>query len=186
MFERFTQDARSAVVRARAEAVGAGQDHIGCEHLLISLIGGRGPAAQALTAAGLEITSLRAGAPGQPGAGPKPLDAEALATLGIDLDAVRRATDAAFGPGALDRASSGRRGALGAARRMSLDADAKKSLELALRSTTRFRQPGISSGHLLIGLIDQGDNVALDMLVAAGADPAALRADVIARLTAAA
>src|ERR1022692_2622246 len=196
MFERFGKDTRRTVVRARHEAVRAGADQIGCEHLLIGLLAEPGPATQALAAAGLPITELRAQLPGGPvarqdpldagPANPDPLDAEALAAVGIDLDSVRRATDAAFGPGALDRARSGvARGRARATPHVSLTDDAKRSLELALRSTIRLQQSSISTGHLLIGMLDQADNAALDILTAAGVDLAAVRADVAARLTAA-
>jgi len=36
-------------------------------------------------------------------------DAEALASIGIDLDEVRRRVEEAFGPGALERTRTGRR-----------------------------------------------------------------------------
>ena len=36
-------------------------------------------------------------------------DPEALATIGIDLDEVRRRIEEAFGPGALERTRAGRR-----------------------------------------------------------------------------
>jgi ATP-dependent Clp protease ATP-binding subunit ClpA len=186
MFERFSVSARHAVVLARDEAVRAGGNAIGCEHLLLALLNERhGAAGQALTAAGLDLTDLRARvATGMDGAR-KPLDAEALASLGIDLDTVRRATEAAFGRGALDRAArpprTGRTpGGL------HLTADAKKSLQLALLGTVRVGQREITSGQLLIGIIDQKENTALRLLAAAGVDAASLRADVLARLTTAA
>jgi ATP-dependent Clp protease ATP-binding subunit ClpA len=182
VFERFAQDARGAVVRARHEAAGAGRDQIGCEHLLLGLLAEPGPAAAAMTAAGVELTALRAAAPGGP---PEPdaLDADALASVGIDLDTVRRAADAAFGPGALDRAGPSRARRPG---RMVFTADAKKALERAVRATARLRRREISGGHLLIGIIDQGDNGALDLLAASAVDAAGLRADLLARLAAAA
>jgi hypothetical protein len=37
------------------------------------------------------------------------LDADALASIGIDLDEVRRRVEEAFGPGALERTRAGRR-----------------------------------------------------------------------------
>jgi ATP-dependent Clp protease ATP-binding subunit ClpA len=186
VFERFHQDARRAVVRAHHEVVRAGQDQIGCEHLLLGLLAEPGPAAAALSAAGLELTALRAHLPRGSRPEPDPLDADALASVGIDLDAVRQAADAVFGPGALDRAgpaTSGRARKLG---RIRITADAKKALELALRAAVSHRHREISSGHLLIGIIDQGDNGALDMLAASTVDTAALRADVLARLATAA
>lgn len=186
MFERFDKDARRAVVRAKHEAVRAGQDHVGCEHLLLGVIAEPGRAAQALTAAGLEITALRTHVPRGKASDPDPLDAEALASLGIDLDSVRRATDAAFGPGSLDRAGGGRRSRLRLALGMSLTAEARKALELALRATVAMKHSSISTGHLLTGIIDSGPNAGLDVLAATGVDAAALRADVVRRLSTAA
>jgi ATP-dependent Clp protease ATP-binding subunit ClpA len=186
MFERFHQDARQAVVLAREEAVRAGQSHIGCEHLLLGLLAGPGVAAEALTAAGLQITSLRDLLPGGSAAGTGPLDAEALASLGIDLDAVRRATDAAFGQGALERVSAPRRDRLRITGGRGMTPDAKKSLELALRAAVSLHHNYISSGHVLIGILTQQPNTALAALSAAGIDPGALRADVLRRMSAAA
>jgi ATP-dependent Clp protease ATP-binding subunit ClpA len=187
MFERFHQDARRAVARAVSEAVSARQDQIGCEYLLFGLLAEPGIAAQALTDAGLEITSLRAQLPGGGStADPDSLDADALASLGIDLDAVRRATDAAFGHGALDRARAPRRDRLRITGGRALTADTKKSLELALRAAVGLHNNYISSGHVLIGILSQEDNAALAALRAAGIDTGALRADVVRRMTAAA
>lgn len=183
MFEGFHQDARRVVRRAQDEAVRAGQGRIGCEHLLLGLLAEPGPAAAALAAAGLELATLRHRLPPGQLAEPDPLDADALAVVGIDLDEVRRAAEATFGPGALDRAAPAR------ARRpglMPFTAEAKKSLELAVRATQRLRHREITGGHLLIGVIDQGHNRALDLLAGSAVDAAGLRADVLTRLAAAA
>jgi len=40
---------------------------------------------------------------------PRVPDADALATIGIDLDEVRRRVEEAFGPGALERTRAARR-----------------------------------------------------------------------------
>jgi ATP-dependent Clp protease ATP-binding subunit ClpA len=183
MFERFRQDARRAVVRAREEAAVAGQGEIGCEHLLLGLLAEPGPAAAAMTAAGLELTALRSRLPQAGREEPDALDADALASVGIDLDQVRRAAEATFGPGALDRARRARARRPG---RMRLTAEAKKALELALRAAVGLRHRELTGGHLLIGIIDQGHNGALDLLSEFAASPAALRADVITRLAEAA
>jgi ATP-dependent Clp protease ATP-binding subunit ClpA len=45
MFERFTGDARTAVVQAQAHARRLGHRHIGCEHLLLAVVSTGGPAA---------------------------------------------------------------------------------------------------------------------------------------------
>jgi len=181
VFERFHQDARRVVERARHEAALAGQGQIGCEHLLLGLLAEPGLAAAALTATGLDLRALRERLPQASQQQPNPLDAEALASVGIDLDQVRRAADARFGPGALGRAAQARRPG-----RMRFTTDAKKALELAVRTAVGRRHREITGGHLLIGIIDQGHNGALDLLAAAGADAATLRADVLRRLSAAA
>jgi len=182
MFERFTAQLRQAIQLARSEAHVRGSDQIGCEDLLAGLAHGRtGLAADALSAAGLSPARLRALTPRQPAA--EPLDADALALLGIDLDQVKRAAEAAFGPGALD--CSSRRRPSGKAR-MRMAGPARMALELALRTAQAQHAPAVSAGHLLIGIIDQGDNGALRLLAAADVDPAALRADLLRRMAAAA
>ncbi len=182
MFERFTTEARNAVQLALSEARVLGASRIGAEHLLLALTHGRsGPAADALRAAGLDAARLRTLAVAQQEAAP--LDADALAVLGIDLDQVRRAAEAAFGPGALDRPAAGR-GARTTRARMT--PDAKEALARGLRVAQARNDDAVSAGHLLAGLIDQGDNEAVRLLAAAGVDPAALRADVLRRMASAA
>lgn len=185
MFERFDQEARQAVFNARQEAVRAGQNEVGTEHLLAGLLAGSGVGAEALTAAGLDLAGLRARLPAGSGLAPERLDGDALASLGIDLDAVRRATDAAFGPGALERVVT-RRGRRVIASGPRFRPDAKKALEMTLRNALRLGHNHMGSGHLLLGILDQPGNPALDLLAALGVNVAALRADVRRRLTRAA
>jgi ATP-dependent Clp protease ATP-binding subunit ClpA len=182
VFERFTTDARNAVQLAASEARVLGTNRIGSGQLLLALAHARsGAAADALRAAGLDAARLRAltAAPQESA----PLDADALAVLGIDLDQVRRAAEAAFGPGALDRParSPGSRAA-----RFKMTQDAKDAIGCGLRVAQGRHDREFTSGHLLAGLIDQGDNEAVRLLAAAGVDPAALRADVMSRMAAAA
>jgi hypothetical protein len=183
VFERLHEDARAVVIAAaREEADGTGRGRIGCEHLLLGVLSVPGPGADALAAAGLDLPGLRALLAPAPADRADPLDAEALASIGIDLDAVRRAADATFGPGALDRTRPAGRGLSG----VRFTGDAKKAMQGALLAARRFRQRRISTGHLLIGVLDQGASPALDLLTRAGVSPAALRADLIRRLAAAA
>lgn len=186
MFERFHQDARAAVVRTKDEAIRAGQREIGTEHLLIALLDGPGLAADALTAAGADVLDLRSRIRrGRAGDG-EPLDGDALALIGIDLDTVRRASDAAFGPGSLDRARSARRGRRGITDGMRMTKGAKQAIELALRTAVRLDHRHISSGHLLLGIIDQEAGPAVAVLTGAGIDVGSLRADVMRRMATAA
>jgi Clp amino terminal domain, pathogenicity island component len=109
MFERFTDTARHIVVQAQEEARRLGHGHIGCEHLLHAAAAAGEPAGavlreHAVTPERVEAEILRMmgrGASADPLAG---LDREALASIGIDLDAVRARIEARFGPDALARA----------------------------------------------------------------------------------
>ena len=109
MLERFTDDALTVVVHAQRHARRLGHRYIGCEHLLLALVGVDQPASAVLRERGLtpgrveEEIVRRAGT----GAGAglfADLDRAALASIGIDLDAVRARIDASFGPDALTRA----------------------------------------------------------------------------------
>jgi hypothetical protein len=158
----------------------AGQDRIRSEHVLIGLLREPGPAAETLTAASLTVGALRALLPPGPREPQGELDSDALARVGIDLDAVRRATDAAFGPGALDRvAVSGRR-------RLRFADDGKQVLVGAVRHASKHGQHTISTGHLLVGVTDDPASPAARMLTEAGADIQVLRADVLRRISTAA
>jgi ATP-dependent Clp protease ATP-binding subunit ClpA len=180
MFERFTQDARQAVVLAQEEARRLHHTFIGTEHLLMALLDqGEKPAAEALRACGLEITDLRARVLRYIGSGEEGLDPEALATIGIDLDQVRRATEASFGQGAL--APKSRRRPSG---HIPFSSRAKKVLELALREASHLKHRHIGSGHILLGLIREGAGLACLVLVDAGVDLVELRADVTRRISA--
>ena len=74
-------------------------------------------------------------------------EGNALAGLGIDLDAVRRQADAVFGPDSLERAGRIPAG------HIPFTPDAKKALQLALRETIRLKQKGIHTGHLMLGIL---------------------------------
>ena len=150
MLERLEPAARQAITDARDEAIRAGQDKIRSEHVLLGLLAEPGTAADALAAAGLTVTEVRSRLQrgGDVGAGGF-LDPDALASLGIDLDAVRRAADAAFGTGALDRVR------VTSHRRMPIADDAKRTLAGAVRHAHRLGHRQITSGHVLIGIIDQ-------------------------------
>ncbi|MDR2983602.1 MAG: Clp protease N-terminal domain-containing protein [Nocardiopsaceae bacterium] len=64
--------------------------------------------------------------------------------------------------------------------------EAKEAITRGLRVAQARHDHEFSAGHLLAGIIDQGDNEAVRVLTAADVDPAALRADVMRRLAAAA
>ena len=110
MFERFNTDARTLVAHAVEHALRLGHRYVGGEHLLLAAVSTSQPASAVMRARGVtpelveeEIVrrvGLGAGA-GLFGG----LDRDALATIGIDLDAVRARIEASFGPQALSNAA---------------------------------------------------------------------------------
>jgi ATP-dependent Clp protease ATP-binding subunit ClpA len=180
MFERFTKEARAAVVGAQEEARRLHHRFIGTEHLLLAILEtGEGAGAQALRDRGVDAADLRHRIVGIVDPGGDDLDSAALATLGIDLDEVRRVTEASFGPGALDARGRkpSRPGHIPFSKR------GKKVLELSLREAVRLGHNHIGTGHMVLGLIREGEGVAPLVLTNAGIDLTALREDVIRLLS---
>jgi hypothetical protein len=117
-----SEQARRMLELARAEADGFGHRYLGPEHLVLGVLadGGSG-ASRVLEAFGVTLESARAELRRLAGRGlvpgPRPSDAELLGSLGIDLDAVRRATEQRFGGKAVGwairEATRARRGGVG-------------------------------------------------------------------------
>ena len=166
MFERFTKEARAAVTGAQDVARECGSRTIDSRHLLVAVVESSTEVGVALRASGSEPpafasllrSELRADG----------LDPEALAALGIDLDAVRDRVEATFGPDALDAPRRGRRGHL------PFTKDARKTIELSLREAIRLEQRTIRSAHLLLGLL-HADNPGRNALIRADVDIQTLR-----------
>ncbi len=147
MFQRFTDEARFVVTAANEEARTLHDGRIGAQHLVVGAARAPGGiAAPVLAGLGLDAPSLRAALASEG-------DAAALASLGIDLDEVRRRVEAAFGEGALDRERSGRcrRGRRGDA--VPFTPEAKRALELALREALRLGHRHIGAEHVLLGAV---------------------------------
>jgi ATP-dependent Clp protease ATP-binding subunit ClpA len=167
MFERFTEKARTVVIGAQKQARERGADTIRSEHLRAALFDvPDNLAVTVLAALGVdrdvvesEIGKLR------PDGRPTP-DAEALATLGIDLDEVRRQVEEAFGPGALDRTRAASSRGWGA--HIRFDRTAKKVLELALREALLLKHNYIGTEHILLGMLQPANGAAHDILVSHG------------------
>ncbi|MFD8796934.1 Clp protease N-terminal domain-containing protein, partial [Streptomyces vinaceus] len=105
MFERFTQDARDAVVGAVAEARRTGAATVAEEHLLLALLD-RG----ALDPLGVDRAAMAADlAAARRRGGMSRADEEALAGLGIDLTAIVSRVEEAHGEGVLAAAAPRRR-----------------------------------------------------------------------------
>jgi ATP-dependent Clp protease ATP-binding subunit ClpA len=179
MFERFTHEARQVVVSSQDEARQLHHNFIGTEHLLLGLLDQTGSPTRAVferhgltRTAAIEVLRRFAGH--------EQLDAAALGSVGIDLEAVRDSVEATFGPGALDVPSpdKGREvtGHIPFTRR------AKKVLELSLREAVALKSGSIADAHIALGLLREGEGVAMKVLADKGVDPAVLREEIRASL----
>ncbi|CAM3985317.1 Clp protease N-terminal domain-containing protein [Nocardia ninae] len=161
MFERFTKSAKMAVVSAQEDARELRSSAIEIEHVLLGLLSQGEDDLKALLA-DVDIThdsvmsALAKRGKGEPlGAE----DAEALRSIGIDLDAVRETLAENFGEDALDRAApQEKRGLFGWGRggdfgHIPFTRDAKKVLELSLREALARKDKTIESGHLLLAIL---------------------------------
>lgn len=196
MFERFTEEARRAVVAAQDEARGLGHGWIGTEHLLLAVLADESSGVtRALRDLGLDVATVRQQVRAEVGAGID--DDTALRDLGIDIDAVRRRVEERFGPGALDEPGLPKRRGLGRIRRISrlgrrrrtvpcgrpsghipFTPRAKKSLELALREAIAGKSREIRASHLVLGLMRE-DGLAAAVVTRLGVQPEAVRRAVL-------
>jgi ATP-dependent Clp protease ATP-binding subunit ClpA len=132
---------------------------VGTEHVLAALVrdpdGGATRVLRELAVPPAEVERALAYCLGGGLPSPK-IDAEALATLGIDFEAVREHVERTFGPGALDRT---RAGCLGIAPRL------KQALAHALDYADG--RP-LADEHVLLGMLCVADSVAAHVLRGVG------------------
>jgi ATP-dependent Clp protease ATP-binding subunit ClpA len=215
MFERFTGDARTVVAGAQAHARRLGHRYIGCEHLLLAAVSTGEPAGAALREHGVTPEAVEAEIVHLVGIGQaaslfSAVDREALAAVGIDLDAVRARIEAAFGPDAFTRATPAvcrgnrpawpkspmarllrRRGSAAAGQDASPGAyptghlpftpRAKKSLEHSLREAKARHDSYIGVEHLTLALVAMNDGAVPAILSGLGSSPATLRTAILDR-----
>jgi ATP-dependent Clp protease ATP-binding subunit ClpA len=148
MFERFAQNARTAVEDARDEAVRRGDSRIGSDHLLIALLRD----AQLAEASGADAAAARAAA--------SDLDRAALAAIGLDVGPLPEA----------DPGTAGRR-----VRHLTTGAKAVLGQSLAKAGAEKSRT--ITPRHLLLAVLDRpAPDPAAALLAALSIDAPALRA----------
>ncbi|MFJ8843791.1 Clp protease N-terminal domain-containing protein [Streptomyces cyaneofuscatus] len=169
MFERFTQGARATVKGAVAQAERVGAGSVTEEHLLLALLDQEGSRASfALAALGLSgrRASLDAAfAEARRRGGLTKADTEALAGIGIDVDAVVGRVEGTHGEGALDAGRRSRRWWSG---HRPFTPGAKSILEKSLRVALGRGDRFIGEEHLLLALTAAPGTVA-DVLAEHGA-----------------
>jgi ATP-dependent Clp protease ATP-binding subunit ClpA len=165
-FERFTRNARVAVMLAQEEARELQAREMGSQHLLLGILQAAGEDLSAiLTGYGLTAEVVRARL-AETSAGDQSFDedADALGAIGIDLRAVRDSVARTFGADAFDNAlsRSGRRPRPRG--RIRFSHGAKKALELALREALAHKDNEIRCEYLLLGILRGGDNAAIGLI----------------------
>lgn len=181
MFERLTPEAKRAVVDGVELARRLRHDFFGSEHLLIALAGtGPNGATRALIACGFDPARAEEDLERDVETSADDLDdadAAALRSIGVDLDEVRRRTEASFGPGALERHRRWRGRRRTRVCGLPFLREAKRALELALREAIRLDQRSIGPEHVLLGLL-RLDGPSTQLIQAQDIDPRRLRNEV--------
>ncbi|RKN06450.1 Clp protease N-terminal domain-containing protein [Streptomyces radicis] len=141
-FNRFTPRARKALMAGHEAAKAAGNDQVVPAHIVLGLLDDPG------ALAGVTITEL-----------------------GVRLDAVREAAEAALPEPAAEVPSL-----------VPYDAAAKKALELTFREALRLGHNYIGTEHMLLALLEQEDGAGV--LAGVGLEKAAVEARVVETLKA--
>jgi ATP-dependent Clp protease ATP-binding subunit ClpA len=147
------------------EARSLGHSYVGTEHLLLVLLQKPdGRATFVLEQLGVSAAEAEAAiGPCLDGGTPK-IDPDALATIGIDLEAVRRRLEQTFGPGALERSHAS---CLGVAPRA--------KLALAYSLDYAGSKP-LGDEHILLGMLSVPDSLAARALRELGVSLEAVKA----------
>jgi len=187
VFDRFDPGAREVLLRAQSEAHRLHHGWLGCEHLLLALTADHAEVRRTLGAYGVTHASVDNAIGRLVGRGVT--DADALASIGIDLGEVRARVDDAFGPGALDGVvvtkrpwrlarRSRRCGSPGSRRlappgQLPFTPRSKRCLQIAADAAA----PGlVHVAHLAIAVASRTDTVAGEILELLGIDISKLRA----------
>lgn len=166
MFERFSTDARAVVIDAQKEARALKSPRIGPEHLVLGLLSVPTEPVQGILAdSGIVLAAARRTV-AERGIALSDADADALGSIGIDLDAVRRSLERTFGKGVLDpEPPKGPRGWFGRkSGHIPFTKDAKKALELSLREALARKDNHIGPEHVLLGVLRAADGTAREIL----------------------
>ncbi len=155
IFNRFTKEPRRCVEAAIEEARLLGHDSVGDEDLLLGILrADGGVAAEALASLGVTLEAAREESEG--------MLSEALSSIGISLEDVRREAGDAFDMRLPDD------------RKIPFSPEAKKVLERALREALRLRDNFIGTEHVLLGTVRNEGGTAVRMLADMGVSTEAL------------
>jgi hypothetical protein len=165
VFDRFTQRARQVVVLAEQESDRLGHNYLGPEHVLASIAAQAGThAGRVLRSRGLDAAAIRAELDRLVSQGILPPrwrnHSELLGSVGIDLAAVRRSMEEAFGGQAVgdatrrvSRRSWWRGGGAAWTPLCGKAAAAKQAFYLAGIEADALGRKGVDPEHVLLGVL---------------------------------
>jgi hypothetical protein len=193
----MSQDVHTIARRGFAHALRLGHRHFGSEHFLLALAGSDLPAGAVLrergvTPDGVEREIARLTGTGATASLFGDLDRDALATIGIDLSAVRTSAEASFDPEALARAGRAAHRAPGPFRRWPRAGAQQDGVYLphtddAIRLMAGLQAARARTGapvgpeDLALGLLALTEGPVPPILAALGVSAPALRAAVLDR-----
>lgn len=149
IFNRFAKEARACVEAAVDEARALGHDALGDDDLLLGILrADKGTGAEVLSSLGVTLDAAREES--------ERMASDALSSVGISLEDIRRQAGDAFDP----RIPEGRR--------IPFSPRAKGVLEGALREAVRLRENRIGTEHVLLGILENEDGMAVRMLARMG------------------
>src|SRR4051794_10153543 len=157
MFEPFTDRARKSLLLAQQAAKAMGHGFVGCEHLLFGLADeGTGVAAVVLAERGIDGGVVRTEIVERIGqqTPSSVTDADALASLGIDLEEVHRRLEASFGKAGVPPSPE----------TPPFTARARESLERAIVESDQLQHGYVGTEHLLLGVITGDGNAGMAIL----------------------
>jgi ATP-dependent Clp protease ATP-binding subunit ClpA len=185
MLDRMAADARAVVADADTDARRLGHRWIGCEHLLLATCGHRDATGAALNRMGVTPDAVETAVRTIVDSAPAGLDAQALAAIGIDLEAVQRRVEAVFGPGALTRpVPKCRRGRRHRRRCERVDdalpftPRAKEVLQLAVQGARADGRAEADVADLASALADVAGSMSRRILEFLGVEPQQVRRDI--------
>jgi ATP-dependent Clp protease ATP-binding subunit ClpA len=162
MFDMFTPEAQAVVITAQDEAQRRGDVHLGTEHLLLGLLE-QEPAKGLLAERQVTADAVRTAITEIAGPPPGPEEQrEALAAMGVDLEAVRAGMASNLGSSAL------------AVPPTPFDDGAKLALQAAVAEAGRLGHDQVGPEHELFGVLSVSDALGVSVLRHLGVDTEAL------------
>lgn len=173
--DRFQHATRRAVELANQQAWSLNHNYLGTEHLLLGLtIGQFGLASRVLVESGITEATLKKQVVNELGGCPPAItgsDADALRSLGIDLDLVGKRAEEAFGPSALAGSPDA-----------PLTPKARRALRRSLQQARMLGHHHVAPEHLLLALLRDPKALAVKLISRRGVSPDFLRDRVLTGL----